>query len=273
MGIEIVLLVVALAFVGVTRGSFKNLFSTKINHWWALVPVLIGHLAIEFAPIDENQFDSVGISILLATYVFLFGFMWANLNLKGMWIAMIGLSSNAIVIALNLGMPVTNSGDYSVIETIKHQPATDSDMLGFLGDQIPLNFASIAISIGDIIFAMGLLAVFYFTSRRGEVDNDSEQASHPEHRSEATSEGSQQMLDLTKEEILEEHAHMPAPALQISKAPKVRKSDKKRIAKAEKIAQSRKHKRWQKSHGLAGLPSKEELGYDKESMEVVEVAK
>jgi len=271
MGIEIVLLVVALAFVGVTRGSYKNLFSTKINHWWALVPVLIGHLAIEFVPIDENQFDSVGISILLATYVFLFGFMWANLNLKGMWIALIGLSSNAIVIALNLGMPVTNSGDYSVIETIKHQPATDSDMLGFLGDQIPLNFASIAISVGDIIFAMGLLVVFYFASRRTETKSQPEPSIENENND--NNENSQQMLDLTKEENIEEHAPMPAPALQSSKAPKVRKSDKKRIAKAEKLAQSRKHKRWQKSHGLAGLPSKEELGYDEESMEIVEVAK
>ena len=104
MGIEAILLIFALAFVGITRGSYKNLFAIKMNHWWALVPVLIGHLAIEFVPIKQNQFDSVGISILLTTYVFLFGFLWANLNLKAMWIALLGASSNALVIALNLAL-------------------------------------------------------------------------------------------------------------------------------------------------------------------------
>ena len=260
MGIEAILLIFALAFVGITRGSYKNLFAIKMNHWWALVPVLIGHLAIEFVPIKQNQFDSVGISILLTTYVFLFGFLWANLNLKAMWIALLGASSNALVIALNLGMPVTNSGGYSAVETIKHQPATSSDLLSFLGDIIPLNFASIAISVGDIIFAAGLISVCYFASRRTVEKMDSE-----------GSDGKiqiEQIIDLTEGE-----EPLPVPTLQSSKGPVAKRPNEQRAEKLEKMAQSRKHKRWQKKHGYASLPSKEELGFDDQSMEIVDIAK
>lgn len=220
MGIELLFLGVALALVGITRGSYKKLFSRKVNHWWALIPVLIGLIIIEFAPIKESQYDTIGISILLGTYVFLYGFLWANLNLKGMWIVLVGLTSNAMVIALNLGMPVTTSGDYKVVESIKHQPETSSDLLGFLGDIIPINFASIAISIGDIIFAFGICAVFIIASRK--------EVQHKEPEIE---------IDIREEPVL-----------------------------------SRKARKWRKKHGLNALPSKEELGFNEESMEVVEVA-
>ncbi len=290
MGIELVLLLVALAFVGITRGSYKSLFKTKINHAWALFPVLVGHLVIEFAPIKEKQFDSVGIAILLGTYVFLIGFLCANLNLKGMWIALLGVCSNALVIALNLGMPVTNSGDYTVIESIKHQPSSSTDILGFLGDQLPINFLSIAVSIGDIVFALGLITVCFFASRKSntnDIDTTEEQIAIITQSSPVDT---QIVLDITEPATMEtavsidqkaqsELKPAPAPApvqtpmLQSSQRPGLRKSDEKRIAKAEKRAQSRKHKKWQQKHGLAGLPSKEELGYDENSMEIVEVAK
>ena len=255
MGIELVLLVFALGFVGITNGSYKKLFATKLNHWWALIPVLIGHLVIEFAPVNTNQFNSVGISVLLLTYVFLFGFLFANLNLRAMWISLIGLSSNALVIALNLGMPVTNSGGYKAAESIKHQPAKSSDLLGFLGDVIPINFVSIAISIGDIIFALGIFAVFYFASRKEK--DVTPMLKVPEET----------ILDLTKM-----HDHGSTPILASSKGPRARGVKEKETIRASLIKQSRKQKRWKKKYGLAGLPSKEDLGFDSESMRIVDTA-
>ena len=285
MGIELLFLGVALALVGITGGSYKKLFSTKVNHWWALIPVLIGLLVVEFAPIKESQYDTIGISILLGTYVFLYGFLWANLNLKGMWIVLVGLTSNAMVIALNLGMPVTTSGDYKVVESIKHQPETSSDLMGFLGDIIPINFASIAISIGDIIFALGICTVFVIASRKGKLEveeNETEVVAN-----EASSDVKHKEIDIETEKIKAEISevkselgnevttveavHEPAPAPK-EKKKKLKEPDVVIDIREEPVL-SRKARKWRKKHGLNALPSKEELGFNEESMEVVEVAK
>lgn len=320
MGIEAVFFAVALLAVAVSRGSYKKLLSTKIVHWWTLIPVLVGHLLISFAPIDKAQYDTIGLGLLLMTYIFLFGFCVANLDLKGMWIVLVGIACNAMVIGLNKGMPVTNSGGYVAKETIKHQPATSSDLLPWLSDIIPINFASIAISIGDIIFGVGLIVVCVFASRKEKVSTElelntdemietdfevavielaGEEADEVQDEIIVLSDEIQdaqvvledETVDVVEAEVAEvaevdepevaevaeviEPARVEAPTVMMtsSRGPGGRKSSEARTAKAEKLAHKRKHKKWQKTHGLAALPSKEELGFDEASMEIVEVAK
>lgn len=63
------------------------------------------------------------------------------------------------------------------------------------------------------------------------------------------------------------------PMLRSSRGPTGSKSDHKRQERLEKMAKSRAHRRWLKHHGMSALPSKESLGFDLESMEIVEAAK
>ncbi len=309
MGIEFVFLGIALACVALTRGSYKQLLATRFSHWWTLVAAVVGQLVLVFAPIPKSHYDSTGLAVLLATYVLLFGFCVANINVKGMWIVLTGIASNAVVIGLNKGMPVTSSGDYVVQESIKHQQESSADLMPWLGDIFPINALSIAISIGDIILGIGLIAVCFFASRKPKaaeeilgmqemIETDFEIADVAPARS-AYADELDVVVDLTRDMNVEESeqpesepamvampamaamAEMPAsePDMESapvmvasSRGPGARKSDEERRAKAEKIMHSRRHKRWQKKHGLAALPTKEDLGYDEESMEVVDVA-
>lgn len=299
MGIEVIFLGIALASVLLTGGSYKQLLATRFVHLWTLVVAVAGQLILAFAPIPESQFDTTGLAVLLGTYVLLFGFCVANLNIKGMWIVLVGLASNALVIGLNKGMPVTTSGGYSVNESIKHQEETSADLLPWLGDIFPINALSIAVSIGDIIVGCGLVTVCFFASRKPKsaedeivgrqemVETDFEIVDVAEI-SEVASARSMYgdeldvVVDLTRDinddvveiEMVEPAAETKmAPVLVASsRGPGSRKSDEQRVAKAEKAKHNRRHKKWQKTHGLAALPSKEDLGYDEESMEIVDIA-
>lgn len=315
MGIEVIFLALALVAVLLTRGSFKKLLTTKLNHWWTLVVVLAGYLILAFAPIGKSQYDTIGLAVLLGTYVFLFGFCAANLNLHGMWIVLVGLATNAIIIGLNKGMPVSTSGGYVVKESVKHQASNSADLLPWLTDVIPLNFASVAISVGDIIFGIGLIVVFVRASRktRGvEVPDTSEMietdfeavpgiVSEPEKteaKSESDSDSDSEkhpiavspsgIIDLEEYDLIVETQTPNPPEGKIASSEKSGKfahmrrssqgpgrprSDEEQSEKAEKTKERRRHKKWQKTHGLAALPSKEELGYDEESMEIVDIAK
>jgi hypothetical protein len=61
------------------------------------------------------------------------------------------------------------------------------------------------------------------------------------------------MIDLTPQTSKTEH-----------EIPRMTKSQQKPIKK--------KNRKWSRTHGLAALPSKEELGYDETSMEIVDAA-
>jgi hypothetical protein len=107
-------------------------------------------------------------------------------------------------------------------------------LITWLGDIIPLNFASIAISVGDIIFAAGLISVCYFASRRTVEKMDSE-----------GSDGKiqiEQIIDLTEGE-----EPLPVPTLQSSKGPVAKRPNEQRAEKLERwrnrenISAAKKH--------------------------------
>ncbi|MFN8015258.1 MAG: DUF5317 family protein [Acidimicrobiia bacterium] len=268
MGIEFILLGIALLCVGITGGSYKKLFTTKFNHVWALAVVLVGNIIVIADPLPRRLNNSLGLVILLATYVFLFGFCVANLNKKAMWMVMAGVLSNAIVIGLNQGMPVTKSGGYIVKETIKHQSAKSTDLLPWLTDIIPINFLSIAISVGDIVFGLGLILVCFFASRKEKPTVDIEEA---EEVSEDLNEPVAEAMEIEPEQE-PEPTSVQAPKAPVSSPMKMVKPEAKSISRGPLHKHKNKKQRWQEHHGFAALPSKEELGFNEETMDIVEGA-
>lgn len=166
MSIELLFIAVALVVVPLTGGSYKKLFTTKFKSKWTLIFVLLGFAFVEFVPLAKSRFDDVGIAILLASYILLIGFILANISKKSMWLSLVGICSNAIVIALNVGMPVKSTAKFMIIESIKHQASTSKDLLKPLSDIFILERFKIAISVGDIIFGFGLILIAIALSRK-----------------------------------------------------------------------------------------------------------
>lgn len=315
MGIELIFVAIALGIVVITRGSFKQLFKTRLSHWWTLIFVVAGNLVVDYAPIPKSQYNTVGLAVLLFTYVMLFGFCCANLNLRGMWIVLVGLASNAFVIGLNRGMPVKSSNGYVAVESVSHQARASTDLLPWLSDVITFKNSSVAISVGDIIFGVGIIAVCFFASRKPapttalapvenagldsdiileidavmanklleddhvnvfidltevrDLEADKEFMPHEISVVEAVILSDDVILSETKDLSPESDKAM----LRSSQRPGGSKSDPARMDKAERLSKRRARKRWSRTHGMQALPSKESLGFDKASMEIVESAK
>ena len=317
MGIELFFAALALILVPLSNGSLKKLIKTNFKSKWTLVLVAAGLLIIAFAPIPENRYDDLGFGILLASYVLLIGFVIANISIKGIWLALIGLCSNAIVIALNLGMPVKTSADYVPVETIKHQASTSNDLLTPLSDIIVFDRLKVSISVGDIIFGCGLVLTCILLSRKDKKDTpivedfeieeiidenfaereeltvgDEEEYDVVEAPAQSTLfrieselmpltsmendlEFIEQVQVLESQNVIEEEIEYivvdaPEPILQEVEVVTID------LAKEVK-AESRKykgstHKKSRKRVGINSLPSKEELGFTQDSMEIVEAA-
>ena len=126
---------------------------------------------IDFAP---NRIETTGYALLMLSYVLLLTFCLINLPLRGMGVIAIGIALNTLVIGLNLGMPTRAVGldaqgnriEKPIEQSVKHRPASDDDLLGFLGDEIllPRPFDAL-ISVGDIVLAIGICELAYFGSR------------------------------------------------------------------------------------------------------------
>jgi hypothetical protein len=103
----------------------------------------------------------------LLSYVALLGFCASNLRTRGIELIGLGIALNAIVIALNLGMPYKVADGLTRETTVKHRPTRDADIAVFLSDQIVIGDpVDAAISIGDIVLAVGIVELAYVGSRR-----------------------------------------------------------------------------------------------------------
>jgi hypothetical protein len=162
----------ALAAVLFTRGSFKRLVRIPIVSAWVLVLALAIQIALEYVHIDRARYDDLGIGLLMFSYALLLGFCLINLSVRGIGVIAIGIACNALVIGLNLGMPVKGFEGARIDTTVKQQPAKDSDLLQFLGDIIVLPHPPFdeSISFGDLILAVGLIDVAFWASRRRRTD-------------------------------------------------------------------------------------------------------
>ncbi len=171
------MLVLAIAVVAamlvplLTRGSYARLARTP----WYWTPLLFAGLAIqvvlEYVTLPRAHWHDVGYGLLVASYVLILGFCARNFVLKGIGIVMIGIACNALVIALNQGMPVKIPPKWQhqrwAEPTVKHHPQQHDDKLVFLSDTIVLEHPYDAVlSFGDLILAVGLCDVAYNASRR-----------------------------------------------------------------------------------------------------------
>ena len=172
MGFLAIAVGLALAAVLFTRGSFKRLARIPIVSAWVLVLALAIQIALEYVPVDRARYDDLGIGLLMFSYALLLGFCLINLSVRGMGVIAIGVTCNALVIGLNLGMPVKSFEGARIDTTVKQQPAKDSDLLQFLGDIIVLPHPPFneSISFGDLILAVGLIDVAFWASRRRRTE-------------------------------------------------------------------------------------------------------
>lgn len=173
-------LIAAVLLVIVTRGSFERLTSMRIQAWWAMALGFIIQLGLDFDLVPVERHDDLGLALLLVSYALLIACCVANLRQRGFGIALIGIGCNALVIALNAGMPVdmssvggceTTPAPSGCVATVKHQPAADGDLLPILSDFIPIP-GDMLISYGDLILVAGIMNISYRGSRRRQLQGD-----------------------------------------------------------------------------------------------------
>lgn len=155
--------------LGYLFGGRLNAFETFRLRWWVLV--IIG-LAIQFIPLPEGEGGTdlvVRTTALTISYSLLVAFAVANLRLPGMPLVLIGVAANFLVIAVNGGMPVSESaligsGQGDVVAMLrqdgsdKHHLMDEDDELTVLADVIAVpKPIGQAISVGDVFVYVGLV--------------------------------------------------------------------------------------------------------------------
>ncbi len=160
----------ALVVPRATFGSYKRLFETNIRWGWLLAAGLAIQLTLEYYTLPRRDWDTVGFGLLVASYVLILGFAARNVVLRGMSIVLIGIACNAVVIALNQGMPVKYPSEWRnqswTQPTVKHHPQQHGEQLLFLSDIIILKHPfDTVMSFGDLILAVGLCDVAFNASR------------------------------------------------------------------------------------------------------------
>lgn len=151
--------------IGFIRQGRLYRLGENVPRAWPLLPLgaalslLTGYSALPF-----------GHYWVLLALVYLVAF--CLINIKFHWfmaLAAAGIGLNLVVIALNHGMPVdpaaaqrahltTDSATFEP-EGFKHHRETSSDTLSFLGDNIAVPGLREVVSIGDIIFSIGIAGI------------------------------------------------------------------------------------------------------------------
>ena len=149
----------------IRRGDFPTILNTQIYH-----PEFLVSSAICAFFVSVTDIDSDGV-IAFVALVGAFAFTIMNLHLVGMVILSIGLALNLFVFIINFETPVRPDAlvEAQIVTaeelergvTISgHVEAADEDsVLDFLGDTFPIRWGEQVVSIGDLIFLVGLANV------------------------------------------------------------------------------------------------------------------
>ncbi|HEX5616367.1 MAG TPA: DUF5317 domain-containing protein [Acidimicrobiia bacterium] len=167
----VVTVALALLVPLVTRGSLTRLVMSSWQWPGMLALGLAIQVVLEVVDLPESRWHDVGFGALVASYVLILGFCGANLARRGMGVVLLGIALNALVIALNQGMPVDLPGswrdDGPVTTTVKHHEQTSDDRLLVLTDIVPVPGPwHTVVSFGDLIMTVGLVDVAFHASRR-----------------------------------------------------------------------------------------------------------
>jgi hypothetical protein len=183
-----VLLIIAAVVVGVglgliLGGSFGNLAQLKLRWWWL---ALVG-LALQLAPVasaTRGRVDWPASALLALSFVCLFVFLGANLWVAGVPIVALGILCNALAIAVNGGMPVSDAALRSAYtdpaayrETRsdlvhsgppKHHLADEGTRLRPITDVIGLGPPIRSVfSVGDFLAMLGIVWLLTVATRAG----------------------------------------------------------------------------------------------------------
>ncbi len=162
-----IVIFLALAIAVLRGGRLVNLGDIELKAWWLLFISLGLQFGTRILP-DEPWSESVGVAMVLLSFVLLMAMVLLNRHKPGMWIAGLGVLMNFVVIAANGGMPVLAgaaevASGFTVTEpdlsgTFKHVLLNEESRLTFFADVIPIRLVGIGevISLGDIFLALGL---------------------------------------------------------------------------------------------------------------------
>lgn len=167
MTIWILILAVIIGLVAgvIRRGDFPTILNTQIYH-----PEFLVSSAICAFFVSVTDIDSDGV-IAFVALVGAFAFTIMNLHLVGMVILSIGLALNLFVFILNFETPVRPNAlveaeivtaaelERGVTISGHVELADDDSVLDFLGDTFPIRWSEQVVSIGDLIFLVGLANV------------------------------------------------------------------------------------------------------------------
>lgn len=159
---------VAAVIVGLVAGGSLRRFDDVHLRWWPLALLGLAMQVARLPFLDEPWRERLELGLLIASYMPLLVFVWANRRLPGAWLIGLGLACNLLVIGVNGGMPVTReaieaSGQGEHIPALvqgddpKHHLATEDDVLVFLADVIPLGGpVGQVVSVGDLVLYLGV---------------------------------------------------------------------------------------------------------------------
>lgn len=165
-------LLAALVLGWALGGGLRNLAAAEIRYW----PVLPVALALQFVPVPQGEGVArySAVAVVLVSYVIVIGVLAANRRLAGFPVILIGTALNLVVIAANLGMPVSRdaiiaSENLSLLEGLpterglQYHEASGEDVLLPLADVIPVREPfGVVVSVGDILTYGG--AAFFLTA-------------------------------------------------------------------------------------------------------------
>jgi hypothetical protein len=136
-----------------------------------LVMVLAVSVALQAVAENVDIGDTLGLALVLTSYVGLSAFAVANIRLVGMPVVLVGLVCNLAVITVNGGMPVdreaivaagvASDAEVDHLDFGAKRHLEDGDALMVLGDIIPVSLTSEVLSFGDLILAFGVADVIF----------------------------------------------------------------------------------------------------------------
>lgn len=155
--------------LGLVRGGrLRNLADVTFRAW----PVLALGAAVQLLVEGAGLGGGVGFALVLVSYGLLVAFAVANLVRPGMPLVLLGILLNALVIAVNGGMPVKAEAIVAagLADTPAEARALDfggkrhvagpDDRLLVLGDVLPVPIgAGEVLSYGDLVLALGAAGV------------------------------------------------------------------------------------------------------------------